>query len=70
MSLRRENHQPMAMSHWENNTEACGGSVIKTEVQTHGFKFTYLSFTEKKPFIAYLLFFQSYYNSLTNFLNL
>ena len=59
MSLWQENHQPMAMSHWENSTEACGGSVTKIEVQPHGFKFTHWSFTEKKPFNAYLLFFQS-----------
>ena len=51
--------RPWPWGYWENNTEACGGSVIKTEVQPHGFKFTYWSFTEKKPFIAYLLFFQS-----------
>ena len=29
MSLCQENHQPMAIRHWENNTETCGGSVIK-----------------------------------------
>ena len=48
MSLWQENHQPMAMSHWENNTEACGGSVIKTEVQPHGFKIIYSSIFYRK----------------------
>ena len=48
MSLWQENHQPMAMSHWENNTEACGGSVIKSEVQPHGFKIIYSSIFYRK----------------------
>lgn len=39
MSLCQENHQPMAISHWENNTETCGGSVIKLKFSPMADKF-------------------------------